>query len=169
MSSKSRPSPNFSLADRLHSNAIHLLRELRREDRLTGLSPARLSALSLAVFAGPLTISQLARAEQVKTPTMTRLVQALEREGLVSRRQDSQDGRVVRVVATERGAEVLREGRARRVARLAGMLASLPDEQIQLLARGSQILARTLTALKADRLQEGATAPEPADDPAKTR
>ncbi|MDQ3996553.1 MAG: hypothetical protein M3303_05995, partial [Gemmatimonadota bacterium] len=66
------------LADRLHSAAIHLLRRLRREDARTGLSGPRLSALSVVVFAGPLTLGELAAAEQVRPPTMTRLVRALE-------------------------------------------------------------------------------------------
>src|ERR687883_145288 len=76
------------LADRLHSAAIHLLRRLRREDARTGLSGPRLSALSVVVFAGPRTLGELAAAEQVRPPTMTRLVQALEREGLVARDPD---------------------------------------------------------------------------------
>ena len=73
------------VADRLHSAAIHLLRSLRREDDAVGLSAPRLSALSVVVFAGPITLGALAAAEQVRPPTMTRLVQALEAEGLVER------------------------------------------------------------------------------------
>src|SRR5688572_17075132 len=81
-------------ADRLHSAAIHLLRRLRREDAKTGLSAPRLSALSVVVFAGPLTLGELAAAEQVRPPTMTRLVSALEAEGLVTRETDPDDGRL---------------------------------------------------------------------------
>ena len=40
-------------ADRLHSAAIHLLRRVSREDAGSGVSPPRLSALSVLVFAGP--------------------------------------------------------------------------------------------------------------------
>jgi hypothetical protein len=71
-------------ADRLHSAAIHLLRRLRREDAKSGLSAPRLSALSVLVFGGPLTLGELANAEQVRPPTMTRLVTALEADGRVS-------------------------------------------------------------------------------------
>src|ERR671915_1416753 len=91
------------LADRLHSAAIHLLRRLRREDTRTGLSGPRLSALSVVVFAGPLTLGELAAAEQVKPPTMTRLVSALEARRLATRAGDENDGRVVRLRATTKG------------------------------------------------------------------
>ena len=113
-------------ADRLHSVAIHMLRRLRRVDAASGLSAPRLSALSVVVFVGPLTIGALAEAEQVRRPTMTRLVHALQRAGYVRRRRDDRDGRVVRIVATAKGVRVMRAGRARRVRMLAGLLAQLP-------------------------------------------
>src|SRR5918999_289005 len=101
------------LADCLHSAAIHLLRRLRREDARTGLSGPRLSALSVVVFAGPITLGELAAAEQVKPPTMTRLVRALETRRLVAREADENDGRVVRLRATAKGRTLMAEGRAR--------------------------------------------------------
>jgi len=67
-----------ALADQLHSAAIHLLRQLRKEDDTSGLSAPRLSALSVVVFGGPLTLGALARAEQVRPPTMTRIGTGLE-------------------------------------------------------------------------------------------
>ena len=113
-------------ADRLHSVAIHMLRRLRRVDAASGMSAPRLSALSVVVFAGPLTIGALAEAEQVRRPTMTRLVHALQRAGYVRRGRDDRDGRVVRIAATAKGVRVMRAGRARRVRMLAGLLAQLP-------------------------------------------
>jgi DNA-binding MarR family transcriptional regulator len=71
------------IADHLHSAAIHLLRKLRKEDEGSGLNAPRLSALSVIVFAGPITLGDLAAAEQVRPPTMTRIVNALEQQGLV--------------------------------------------------------------------------------------
>ncbi|MDQ3698433.1 MAG: MarR family transcriptional regulator, partial [Gemmatimonadota bacterium] len=103
-------------ADRLHSVAIHLLRRLRREDDRSGLSAPRLSALSVIVFGGPLTLGELAALEQVRPPTMTRLVSALESDGLVVREADARDGRLTRVRATARGRTLLTRARARRVA-----------------------------------------------------
>src|ERR1044071_7614178 len=108
----------FATADRLHSAAIHLLRSLRTEDRSSGLSGPRLSALSVIVFAGPIAMSALAAAEQVRPPTMTRLVAELERLGLVERARDSEDLRGIQVRATAKGRRLLEEGRRRRVERL---------------------------------------------------
>lgn len=130
------------VADRLHSAAIHLLRSLRREDDAVGLSAPRLSALSVVVFAGPITLGALAAAEQVRPPTMTRLVQALEADGLVTRHADPTDGRVVRVAATSRGRRLLAAGRARRVAALARRLAALPAADRRALAEAADLVER---------------------------
>src|SRR5437016_4333464 len=110
------------LADRLHSAAIHLLRRLRREDDASGLPAPQLSALSVIVFGGPVTLGALAAAEQVRPPTITRLVATLESAGLVQRELDASDRRIVRVKATARGERLLHEGRRRRVASLASAL-----------------------------------------------
>src|SRR3954452_9515904 len=85
------------LADRLHSAAIHLLRRLRREDDASGLPAPQLSALSVIVFGGPITLGALAAAEQVRPPTITRVVATLEESGLVVRETDDADRRVARV------------------------------------------------------------------------
>ena len=114
-----------SVADRLHSAAIHLLRRLRREDDASGLSAPRLSALSVVVFGGTLTIGELAAAEQVRVPTMSRLVATLATDGLVRRVLDPSDRRVVRVQATPEGRTLLQAGRRRRVATLAADVARL--------------------------------------------
>jgi DNA-binding MarR family transcriptional regulator len=110
------------LADHLHTAAIQILRRLRREDVASGLSPARLSALSVVVFGGPIRISALARAEQVRTATMTPIVAALEADGLLSRAPDPTDARAAILRATPKGAKLMAEGRARRVATLAAEL-----------------------------------------------
>ena len=129
------------LADRLHSAAIHLLRWLRREDAATGLSAPRLSALSVLVFGGgPVTLGQLAAAEQVRAPTMTRLVNGLEADGLVTRQADPGDARVTRIRATARGRALLEAGRARRVAALARPLADLSGEERALLGRAAALI-----------------------------
>jgi DNA-binding MarR family transcriptional regulator len=132
---------NEQLADRLHSAAIHLLRRLRREDAASGLSAPRLSALSVIVFGGgPVTLGQLAAAEQVRPPTMTRLVNALEAEGLVTRHADPADGRVTYIKATAQGQALLRAGRTRRVAALAQQLAGLSAADRDVLARAASVL-----------------------------
>src|ERR671936_2135382 len=121
---------NIEAADRFHSAAIHALRHVRRDDPATGLSAARLSALSVLVFGGPRTLGELAAAEHVRPATMTRIVQALEAEGLVRRESDPDDGRVTRLHATAKGERVLWRGRERRVARLAELLSQLSPAEV---------------------------------------
>jgi len=123
-------------ADRLHSAAIHLLRTARRVDDETGLTAARLSALSVLVFGGPTTVGRLARAEQVSAPTMSRLVRALERDGLAARAANAEDARSVVVRATSEGRRLLHAGRERRISELAGVLESLSPEEIDLVHLG---------------------------------
>ena len=133
------------VADGLHSAAIHLLRWLRREDEQSALSGPRLSALSVIVFTGPVTLGALASAEQVRPPTMSRLVNALEADGLVVRAPDPDDGRVTRLHATDAGRRLLHEGRARRVAALAHQLADLTPDERATLARAAALIERLAT------------------------
>ena len=114
MSIATHPDPE-TLAEVLHSTAIRLLRTVRRLDESTGLTAPRLSALSVIVFNGTITLGKLAEAEQVRPPTMTRIVNALEEQELVLKAQDPTDHRVVRIAATTKGKRVLIRGRARRV------------------------------------------------------
>ena len=115
-------------ADKLHSAAIHLLRRLRVRDRESGIGPAQLSALSVLVFGGPKSLGELADAEQVRPPTMSCIVSGLARAGLV-KREATEDGRRVRLVATAKGAKILWEGRKRRVESLANALALLGEAE----------------------------------------
>jgi DNA-binding MarR family transcriptional regulator len=133
-----------SVADRVHSAAIHLLRRLRKQDDAMGLSAARASALSVLVFGGRFTIGQLAQTEQVSAPTMTRLVVGMERDGLVRRESDPADGRTVWLQATAKGVRILHEGRRRRVAALADEIDRLSEPERDTLASAADILERLL-------------------------
>jgi DNA-binding MarR family transcriptional regulator len=130
------------LADRLHSAAIHVLRRVAREDVASGLGAPALSALSVVVFGGPLSLGRLAEAERVRPPTMTRTVQGLESAGLIRREQDPADKRVVNIEATRKGIEVLQAARARRVAALASSLEGLGEGDLGTLERAADLLAR---------------------------
>ena len=130
------------VAARLHSTAIRLLRTLRREDDGSGLSAPRLSALSVIVYAGPLSLAALAEAEQVKPPTMSRIVEALVMRGLVTREAKPGDRRSVRITATDEGNQLLAAGRERRVRALVARLGKLADSERRALARGVEILER---------------------------
>lgn len=122
---RTQPSKRLGIADRLHSVAIHLLRRVREEDLQSGLTPARLSALSVVVYAGPIRLTDLADAEQVRPPTMTRLVQGLESEGLVKRRAGSEDARASYIEVTVRGKQLFEKGRQRRLAKIDSILESM--------------------------------------------
>src|SRR5579863_5918862 len=135
------------LADALHSAAIHLLRKLRREDAASGLNAPRLSALSVVVFAGPVTLGDLAVAEQVRPPTMTRIVDALAEHGLVAKKKNAQDGRSKLVHATAAGKRLLMQGRKRRVRALAVQIAALKAEDRKALANAAEILKRVIAAI----------------------
>ena len=128
------------VADRLHSAAIHLLRRVRRVDDESGLTAARLSALSVLVFGGSATVGQLARAEQVSAPTMSRLVTALERDGLVTREPHATDGRAVVVHATAEGRLILERGHERRISELGALLDGLSQRDLEILDAASRLV-----------------------------
>ncbi|HSB38234.1 MAG TPA: SMC-Scp complex subunit ScpB [Gaiellaceae bacterium] len=128
------------VADRLHSAAIHLLRRAAEQDRAAGLSRARLSALSVVVFRGPLTLGELADAEGVRSATMTGIVNGLEQDGLVRRRPHGRDRRSVNIEATAAGRRVLQQARGRRIERVARQLDDLTAEELELLGRAAQLV-----------------------------
>jgi DNA-binding MarR family transcriptional regulator len=134
----------FETANKLHSTAIHLLRLLRTRDKASGVGPARLSALSVLVFAGPKSLKELAEMEQVKPPTITRIVAGLERSGLARRHTDKLDARRSVIAATPRGQKVLHEGRIRRVQFLSDRLASLSEAELQLLRNADDLVRAAL-------------------------
>jgi DNA-binding MarR family transcriptional regulator len=137
-------STSLDAADRFHSAAIHALRHVRREDPSTGLSAARLSALSVLVFGGPRTLGELAAAEHVRPATMTRIVQALEADGLVRRERDPDDGRVTRLEATAKGEKVMWRGRERRVQNLASLLGRLSADDLARVYEAAELVERAL-------------------------
>jgi DNA-binding MarR family transcriptional regulator len=100
--------------------------------------------LSVLVFGGPMTLGQLAAAEQVKAPTMTRIVTGLEKIGLAQRVTDENDARRVRIRATAKGVRLMQRGREARTGYLAEMLAGLDQEQLRMLARATEVLEGVL-------------------------
>jgi len=142
--SKPRQDPDsvVGLADRLHSVAIRLLHRARREDAAMGLPPAQASVLSVLVFGGARTLSALADVEQVKAPTMTRIVDALERAGLAQRQPDADDRRKLSIAATTAGIRLMQQGRSRRVKALAQLLADLDRDERATLDSAIALLGR---------------------------
>ena len=135
------PTPAEQAAYAIHSAAIHLLRSLRREDTRSGVGPAGLSVLSVLVFGGPKTMAQLAEIEQVKKPTMTRIVGTLENWGLVTRRRGA-DRRSLVVHPTPTGRIVMIRARSDRMAVLEERMERLTDTEIAILVRAAKLLER---------------------------
>ena len=140
----SHPDHVLAIADRLHSAAIHLLRRVRKQDVATGEGPARLSALSVLVFGGPKTLGELAAAEQVKPPTMSRIVAGLARSRLIEITADPRDARRMRIRATARGTRLLHKGRQLRIEYLASHLEALAPEELAKLGEAVEILKKLL-------------------------
>jgi DNA-binding MarR family transcriptional regulator len=138
------PSIAPDLADRLHRVLVRLLRALAREDEALGLSRARLSALSVLEFGGPLSLGELARREAVQPPTMSRLIAALEQEGLVVREADAADRRQIRLRTTPEGSRLMQQGRGQRARALATRLGRLSVEELAELAGAVGLLERLL-------------------------
>jgi DNA-binding MarR family transcriptional regulator len=128
------------IADRLHSAAIHVLRRAAEEDRAAGVSRARLSALSVVVFRGPLTLGQLAQAEGVRPATMSGIVNGLERDRLVRRLPHGGDRRAVSVEATTAGRRLLERARSRRIELVASRLDDVSDADLEVLQRAAELL-----------------------------
>ena len=133
-----------ALADRLHSAAIRLLRRVRSQDTVTGEGPARLSALSVLVFSGPKTLGELATAEQVKPPTMSRIVAGLERSRLVEITADAHDARRKQIHATSKGVALLGAARKRRVSYLADRLTFVSKPELASLGEALDLLEAML-------------------------
>jgi len=136
----------YRVGDLLHSAAIHLLRRVRAQDRGLGIGPAQLSALSVLVFGGPRSLRELAEAEQVRPPTMSRIVAGLVCAGLV-RREATKDKRRLRLEATAKGTKILWRGRQRRVELLAQSLQKLSQSELQQATSAAQFLQKLISKL----------------------
>jgi DNA-binding MarR family transcriptional regulator len=132
------------VATRLNSVSIHLVRRARIADESLGVPPGQLSALSVLVFGGDRTIAQLAEAEQVTSPTMTRIVDGLERAKLAQRHPHPDDRRATLVRASKRGRRVMERGRQQRVELLSDLLAQLDGDDLRAVARATEVLAHAL-------------------------
>ena len=136
----SENSNRYQAAEAAHSAAIKLLRLVRTEDTKTGVGPAQLSALSVLVFHGPKRLNELATLEQVRPPTMSRIVDGLVKQGLAQRQSQASDRRSVEVRATAAGRRVLLQGKARRVRALTRRLATLSGRDIKIIRKAANLV-----------------------------
>jgi DNA-binding MarR family transcriptional regulator len=131
--------------DRIHSAAIHLLRRVREaDDAAMGISPARASALSVLVFGGARSLTELATAEGVTSATMSKLVTAMEGERLLRRYPDVNDARSIRIEATAKGRRILERGRERRLDLLERLLAEATEAEIAALLTAASVVERAV-------------------------
>ncbi|MHB1928821.1 MAG: MarR family winged helix-turn-helix transcriptional regulator [Acidimicrobiales bacterium] len=134
-------------AEALNSGAIHLLRAVRVVDREAGLTPARLSALSVLVYGGPCTLGRLATAEGVTGPTMTRIVDGLVALELAAREPHPDSARLVWIRATEEGKLLMERARARRVEALVAAMRALPLASQQRISAVAPLLEQLAGAM----------------------
>ena len=129
----------------MHSAAIHLLRRVREVDgQAMGISAARASALSVLVFGGARSLTELASAEKVTTATMSKLVTAMDAEGLVRRYPDVNDARSIRIEATAKARRILERGRSRRLDVLEHLLAGATASEIEAVRNAAEVLEGAL-------------------------
>jgi len=131
-----------AVAERLHAAAIRLIRRARVADAETKVSPPKLSALSVLAFLGPKSLSQLAEAEHVSAPTMSKLVADLASEGLVAKRADHADRRCVQIHVTSRGRALMEERRRRRLAILRQRFADFTPAELRTLSEAAELIMR---------------------------
>lgn len=130
----------------LHEQFARLTRQLRTMELPHGMTPERLSALSVIDKRGPISITALAENEMVRPATMSRMVTALVEEGLVKRGDDKDDGRGVLVTTTSKGRRAFQRAQEQRLRHFAEVLESLSGEQLSAMRNLASALER-LTAL----------------------
>jgi len=135
------PATDTQLAARLRLVTMRLARRLRRHAP-GDISTAQLSALASLVRHDRLTAGELASVERVQPPTVTRIVDSLERQGLARRVPDPDDGRVTWVEPTPHGVARVEAVRRDRTAFLAERLRDLGAEERALVARALPVLER---------------------------
>ena len=132
-------------ANALHSLAVHLLRRARTADKESGLTPERLSLLSVLAYAGPQSVNRLSEIEGVSPPAISRSVSSLEELGLVKRTRNAADNRGVIVQTTPKGKRLMETGRRRRIETIAKDLETLDRKSLAQLMQIGDILERLET------------------------
>jgi DNA-binding MarR family transcriptional regulator len=133
-----------TVADALRPVLLRVGRELRREARAVGISPEQVSLLVAIKHAPGLGIRDLAAHERISPPALTKHVDRLERDGLVTRTPSPTDGRRIGLGLTEEGQRVLRRVRSRRTAWLATRLRGLDADELAAVEAAIEPLSRLL-------------------------
>lgn len=118
---------------------LRLSRRLR-QNAAAGVTPSQLALLSTLDLHGPMTLGDLAAHEGVQPPSVTRMVDALEKSALVKRTECANDRRTVMAELTTQGRRAMVEVRQRRDAWLAQRMAGLSASQRQALDAALPVL-----------------------------
>jgi DNA-binding MarR family transcriptional regulator len=153
-------SSDMETVTRTRLAVLRLARRLRQQ-AFPGITPSQQSALAAIEARGPLTLGALAAFENVRPPSITRIVAALEAEGWVERTTDPDDRRVTSVQVSARGRKELRRIREERNAWLAERLAGLDDDERRILEDALPVLERLIDTL--DPTPETPEAADPGD------
>ena len=136
------PTTDPALASTLRLSVMRLARRMRSERAENSLTLTQIAALATLERHGPLTPRELAAAERVSPPSMTRIAASLETAGLATRTGHPSDGRQVLLTASPEGVALLREDRRRRDAWLAQRLRELDPADREVLRDAAAILDR---------------------------
>lgn len=131
-----------ALASSLRNSVMRLSRRLRIERASTDLSLNQLAVLGTLRRHGPLSVGELAAAERVRPPSMTRTVTSLCEAGLVRRASHESDRRQVVIHLTDEARQVLDEDRRRRDAWLTRRLTQLSPDERRLLRQVAPVIER---------------------------
>lgn len=138
------PAADAALSAQLRMSVMRLARRLRaqRTDASLELTLTQLAALATIHLSGPLTLRELADAEGVQPPSMTKVVALLETRGLVVREAHPTDGRQVLLSVSPPGKALLHEDRRRRDVWLFQRLRTLTPDEVAVLRQAAPILER---------------------------
>ncbi|MGZ4403457.1 MAG: MarR family winged helix-turn-helix transcriptional regulator [Gaiellaceae bacterium] len=133
-----------AVADALRPALLRIGRELRREARTVGATPEQVTLLVAIKTAPGIGVRELAASERVSAPAMSNSVDRLERDGLVTRTQSTDDRRRVGLTLTDEGQRLLRRVRSRRTAWLAARLRQLSSSELAAVEAAIEPLTRLL-------------------------
>lgn len=134
--------PAEQLAGALRIAVMRLTRRLRSEQTDESLTLSQVSALSSLDRHGPCSPSTLAELERVQPPSMTRVIAALEEQGLAVRAPHETDRRQSVIALSDKGRALLDEARRQRQAWLGRALAELPEHERRAIAVALPVLER---------------------------
>ncbi len=138
-----------AVASELLAGVKRLARRLRRERAAHGVSPSKLTVLGHLDRGGPMTATDLAARDRIQPQSLTRMIAALEEQGLIHRTPDMADRRQIRIALTQAGQALLAEDARRQEEWLAHAVAAALDAPDRAVLRAAALLLERLAAVEA--------------------